>query len=146
MGYHGWVTCLSVFHKSNGAHVCPALFHRRTERLCFGPTSAGVSSSLRVRPLLLGWTNNHVTLPHPRPQALHRGAHECPICLTALSVSGTPSGTGPQQPRREAVLLSCSHVFHRTCLLALEELSWGDAPRHACPLCRSHYQKKILEC
>ncbi|XP_074222759.1 RING finger protein 32 isoform X2 [Camelus bactrianus] len=79
-------------------------------------------------------------------QALHRGAHECPICLTALSVSGTPSGTGPQQPRREAVLLSCSHVFHRTCLLALEELSWGDAPRHACPLCRSHYQKKILEC
>ncbi|XP_072820180.1 RING finger protein 32 isoform X3 [Vicugna pacos] len=79
-------------------------------------------------------------------QALHRGAHECPICLAALSVSGAPSGTGPQQPRREAVLLSCSHVFHRTCLLALEELSWGDAPRHACPLCRSHYQKKILEC
>nr|XP_012418904.1 PREDICTED: RING finger protein 32 isoform X2 [Odobenus rosmarus divergens] len=67
-------------------------------------------------------------------QALHRETSECPICLA------------PQAPR-EIVLLSCSHVFHHTCLLALEGFSLGDSsPFHACPLCRSGYQKKILEC
>nr|KAF6419304.1 ring finger protein 32 [Rousettus aegyptiacus] len=32
------------------------------------------------------------------------------------------------------------------CLLALEAFSWGDSsPFHACPLCRSCYQKRLLE-
>ncbi|XP_057586807.1 RING finger protein 32 [Hippopotamus amphibius kiboko] len=79
-----------------------------------------------------------------RTQALHREAPECPICLTALSVGGQAR---PGPASRETVLLSCSHVFHHTCLLALEEFSLGDSsPLHACPLCRSCYQKKILEC
>ncbi|XP_044803048.2 RING finger protein 32 isoform X1 [Bubalus bubalis] len=67
-------------------------------------------------------------------QALRREAPDCPICLTALAP-------------RETVLLSCSHVFHRACLRALEEFSLGEsAPFHACPLCRCCYQKRILEC
>lgn len=71
-------------------------------------------------------------------QALQRGASECSICLAPLAGSG-------RRPR-EAVLLSCSHVFHHVCLLALEQFSWGDSsPFHACPLCRACYQKKILQ-
>ncbi|XP_029776878.1 RING finger protein 32 isoform X2 [Suricata suricatta] len=84
-------------------------------------------------------------------QALRREARECPICLTPLPTSGDrrqdPADTPRGQPSRAAVLLSCSHVFHHTCLLALEEFSVGDSCLfHACPLCRSCYQKKILEC
>ncbi|XP_054430771.1 RING finger protein 32 [Pteronotus mesoamericanus] len=72
-------------------------------------------------------------------QALRRDTHECSICLTPLSRGGGPPG-------RRTALLSCSHTFHHACLLALEQLSWGDvAPFHACPLCRSCYQKKVLE-
>lgn len=87
----------------------------------------------------------------PVLQALHRETYECPICLTPLPASSDGhqdlSGTHCGQPSRETVLLSCSHVFHHTCLLALEEFSLGDSsPFHACPLCRSCYQKKILEC
>uniref|UniRef100_A0A8C6D1Q7 Ring finger protein 32 n=1 Tax=Moschus moschiferus TaxID=68415 RepID=A0A8C6D1Q7_MOSMO len=74
-------------------------------------------------------------------QALHREAPDCPICLTALATGG------PAPAPRETVLLSCSHVFHHACLCALEEFSLGEStPFHACPLCRSCYQKRILEC
>ncbi|XP_029089485.1 LOW QUALITY PROTEIN: RING finger protein 32 [Monodon monoceros] len=55
--------------------------------------------------------------------------------------------TAPAPSSRHTVLLSCSHVFHHTCLLALEEFSLGDSsPFHVCPLCRSCYPKKIPEC
>ncbi|KAM7120256.1 RING finger protein 32 isoform 2-T3 [Molossus nigricans] len=74
-------------------------------------------------------------------KALHRETSECSICLTPLSLS-----SGRSQRPRETALLSCSHVFHHACLRALEQFSWGDSsPFHACPLCRSCYQKKILE-
>uniref|UniRef100_A0A8D1K3T2 Ring finger protein 32 n=1 Tax=Sus scrofa TaxID=9823 RepID=A0A8D1K3T2_PIG len=81
-------------------------------------------------------------------QALHRETLECSICLTPLSLSvrGGDDDGHPAHPSRETVLLSCSHVFHHTCLLALEEFSVGDSPLHACPLCRSCYQKKRLGC
>ncbi|XP_073094242.1 RING finger protein 32 isoform X3 [Manis javanica] len=83
-------------------------------------------------------------------QALLRETHECSICLTPLSGGSdgqrAPSGSGFSQPSRKTVLLSCSHTFHHMCLLALEEFSPGDSsPFHTCPLCRSRYQKKILE-
>lgn len=88
--------------------------------------------------------------PCPVSQAQHREARECPICLTPLSMGsdgpGEPPGPGGGQPCRETVLLSCSHTFHHACLLALEAFSWGDSsPFHACPLCRSCYQKRVLE-
>ena len=44
---------------------------------------------------------------------------------------------------RETALLSCSHVFHATCLHTLEEMAMIDM-KHSCPVCRAHYQKKII--
>lgn len=45
---------------------------------------------------------------------------------------------------RSVVILSCSHLFHHTCLSALEEFSVGEG-RFLCPVCRSYYQKKLLD-
>ena len=45
--------------------------------------------------------------------------------------------------RRHRVLLSCSHVFHQTCLEAFEEFAVGER-KHLCPVCRTHYQKRLL--
>ncbi|XP_049641256.1 RING finger protein 32 [Suncus etruscus] len=71
-------------------------------------------------------------------QALQRESSECTICLGPLQVPGTSRATA---------LLSCSHLFHHTCLLALEDFTVGyTSPCPTCPLCRSCYQKIILEC
>lgn len=43
---------------------------------------------------------------------------------------------------RKTVLLSCSHVFHDTCLATFEELTCEERP--VCPVCRSLYQKRVL--
>ena len=44
---------------------------------------------------------------------------------------------------RKTVLLSCSHVFHVTCLEMFEELN-VDSTSNLCPVCRTKYQKKIF--
>lgn len=44
---------------------------------------------------------------------------------------------------RKTVLLSCTHVFHETCLLTLEELAMGEI-RNSCPVCRAVYQKRVI--
>lgn len=44
---------------------------------------------------------------------------------------------------RKTVLLSCSHVFHVTCLEMFEELN-VDNTSNLCPVCRTKYQKKVL--
>lgn len=103
--------------------------------------SSGAGSHLNLGRRLGGDSRGRAPLtPPPMSQAQHREARECPICLTPLSLGGDG------QPCRETALLSCSHTFHHACLLALEAFSWGDSsPFHACPLCRSCYQKRILE-
>uniref|UniRef100_A0A8C9LEW1 RING-type domain-containing protein n=1 Tax=Pavo cristatus TaxID=9049 RepID=A0A8C9LEW1_PAVCR len=72
---------------------------------------------------------------------------DCPICIMPLSPTARPacvfSGTSNPFPP-QTVLLSCSHLFHHTCLEAFEEFSLG--VHHICPLCRSYYQKKVLKC
>jgi len=45
---------------------------------------------------------------------------------------------------RQTVLLSCSHVYHSTCLEMFEELTLADKNRHLCPVCRTAYQKKVI--
>ena len=45
--------------------------------------------------------------------------------------------------RKSKVLLSCSHIFHQTCIEAFEEFAVGERI-NVCPVCRSHYQKQLL--
>ncbi|NXO54583.1 RNF32 protein, partial [Aramus guarauna] len=71
---------------------------------------------------------------------------DCPICIMPLSPAVHPACLFPGNSNDlsgQTVLLSCSHLFHHTCLQAFEEFSLGE--RHICPLCRSYYQKKILK-
>ncbi len=49
---------------------------------------------------------------------------------------------GDTQTQRQTVLLSCTHVFHRVCLEAFEELAL--AQTKVCPVCRAGYQKRAL--
>ena len=48
-----------------------------------------------------------------------------------------------QTVTRKTVLLSCSHVFHMTCLEMFEELN-VDSTSKQCPVCRTKYQKKVF--
>ncbi|KAG7329667.1 hypothetical protein KOW79_005889 [Hemibagrus wyckioides] len=61
-------------------------------------------------------------------KAIQREARDCPICLTPLS--GARSCT-------PVVLLSCSHLFHQSCLRASEHFCQEGGA--TCPLCRRHY-------
>jgi len=62
-------------------------------------------------------------------KALDRGLSECPICIVPLSNN-----------RRPLTLLSCTHVYHRTCIDQFENLTTDIS--HTCPVCRSSYLKK----
>ncbi|NWW48586.1 RNF32 protein, partial [Pedionomus torquatus] len=80
-------------------------------------------------------------------QAFRQEILDCPICIMPLGPTAHPAHISPgnsSQFSRQVVLLSCSHLFHHTCLEAFEEFSMGG--QRMCPLCRSPYQKKILTC
>ncbi|XP_007666045.1 RING finger protein 32 [Ornithorhynchus anatinus] len=80
-------------------------------------------------------------------QALHQEISDCSICLTPLCLPTHlqySSSEPVNSQARHTVLLSCSHMFHHMCLLALEEFSLGEI--YTCPLCRACYQKRVLEC
>ncbi|KAL4228549.1 RING finger protein 32 [Mactra antiquata] len=59
-----------------------------------------------------------------------------------VPVDNAESDDARQNTKRRTVLLSCSHVFHETCLDTFEELSLET--NNSCPVCRSKYQKKVL--
>ncbi|XP_069065347.1 RING finger protein 32 [Pleurodeles waltl] len=79
-------------------------------------------------------------------KALRQEIFDCPICIMPLChINNVPRCPLPgKMSPRQAVLLSCSHVFHRACLEAFEEFSLAE--KHICPLCRSCYQKKVIAC
>ncbi|XP_069504063.1 RING finger protein 32 isoform X2 [Ambystoma mexicanum] len=82
-------------------------------------------------------------------KALRQEISDCPICIMPLCHTShfqrsQPHGKIHHQSSRQAVILSCSHMFHHACLQAFEEFCLGE--KHICPLCRSYYQKKILTC
>ena len=68
-------------------------------------------------------------------EAKKRGERDCPICMTSL----TRSLPGDENGKVAAitVLLSCSHVFHKQCLVTMETFSCRTLP--SCPVCRSAY-------
>ena len=55
----------------------------------------------------------------------------------------SPSEPTRCQMSRSQVILSCSHIFHQTCLEAFEEFA-SEGRRFICPVCRSHYQKRVV--
>lgn len=63
-------------------------------------------------------------------RAHSRGAEECPICFCGLIDAAC----------RPQTLLSCSHVFHTTCITAFERFNELDAS--FCPMCRARYTSK----
>jgi len=93
---------------------------------------------------------SEVEWQHIHHTALARQVTDCPVCMMEMDLTGcTAAGTASrahsschvQEPKRKLVLLSCSHMFHDTCLASFEQFSAG---RHGCPLCRSSYQKRQL--
>ncbi|EDO33138.1 predicted protein [Nematostella vectensis] len=79
-----------------------------------------------------------------RLKAVERCTTDCPICIMPLAQQGlynreTSACAGKHRP---SVLLSCSHVFHMTCLQAFEEFT--TSTKHVCPVCRATYQKRVL--
>ncbi|XP_064644606.1 RING finger protein 32-like [Lineus longissimus] len=103
-------------------------------------------------------------------KAVQRENVECPICLTSLTKQGfvrnnsecgernsnpnkkTPKGLNkkskteiqtPGPGSKDTVLLSCTHVFHKTCIEAFEELAIGERS-NSCPVCRSIYKKRVI--
>ncbi|XP_043920721.1 RING finger protein 32 [Protopterus annectens] len=81
-------------------------------------------------------------------KAIQRETMDCPICITPLSHSSSfpgssvPDSGDQYHSSRQMVLLSCSHLFHHTCLQAFEDLTIER--KLICPLCRSFYQKRVL--
>ncbi|KAH9104630.1 hypothetical protein LEN26_014995 [Aphanomyces euteiches] len=64
-------------------------------------------------------------------KAVLRDEKECPICINLID-----SATKP------VTLLSCSHVLHTDCLDAFESFNIYEI--HLCPVCRSHYDARVL--
>ena len=62
------------------------------------------------------------------------------VCLKPTSGAVDKSGA---EKKRQLVLLSCSHMFHATCLQAMEDFT-AERPQHVCPVCRSHYHTKLV--
>ncbi|XP_048866604.1 RING finger protein 32 isoform X1 [Brienomyrus brachyistius] len=75
-------------------------------------------------------------------KASQREASDCPICLTQLHPGSVETSGRPSGGFQQALLLSCSHVFHVCCLQAFEEFCWEGRP--VCPVCRSPYLKRAL--
>jgi len=77
------------------------------------------------------------TWAQARRAALQRSEEEggeidCPICFQPCQLRGREAA------RTE--LLSCSHVFHRCCLVSFE--SFHVFEKHLCPVCRQSYERR----
>ncbi|KAL3837484.1 hypothetical protein ACJMK2_022838 [Sinanodonta woodiana] len=73
--------------------------------------------------------------------AFQTNEHVCD--KTNLNQSAAESTESRETRNRQTMLVSCSHVFHATCLHMFEELNVGES-KHTCPVCRSVYQKRII--
>jgi len=62
---------------------------------------------------------------------------------TTLKSAASAASDGGGNKKRQLVLLSCSHLFHATCLQAMEEFT-PERARHVCPVCRSNYRTKLV--
>eukprot|EP00927_Polykrikos_kofoidii_P065678 TRINITY_DN61407_c0_g1_i1.p1 TRINITY_DN61407_c0_g1~~TRINITY_DN61407_c0_g1_i1.p1 ORF type:complete len:550 (-),score=65.80 TRINITY_DN61407_c0_g1_i1:70-1719(-) len=68
-----------------------------------------------------------------RRAVLSRGDEvDCPICFQDCQLRGRGSA--------RVELLSCSHVFHRCCLMSFESFHVFEV--HLCPVCRQSYERR----
>ncbi|XP_061165712.1 RING finger protein 32-like [Saccostrea echinata] len=88
--------------------------------------------------------SNMSKLPDKTDTKKSLGLDKDPIIskLTSQSTNSTDHNCKPKAGLRKTVLLSCSHVFHETCLRTFEELACEERP--ICPVCRSLYQKRVI--
>ncbi|KAL5256650.1 hypothetical protein ACHWQZ_G011788 [Mnemiopsis leidyi] len=102
-----------------------------TERLC-NDIDVELARSRRVMQTANLLTSGRLSAEKWRSieeKVVSRGDTECPICIGSL-----------RNRRRPTTILSCSHLYHRTCIDMFENLAAGTAP--TCPVCRSDYVKK----
>eukprot|EP00892_Ulva_mutabilis_P007182 jgi/Ulvmu1/4836/UM020_0122.1 len=67
--------------------------------------------------------------------ARSRGTDDCPICMVPLQKGASPV---------RGSLLSCSHAFHQTCIMAFERFELARDCTPTCPVCRHAYTKTDL--
>lgn len=85
--------------------------------------------------------------------AQKRDLDHCAICCQELTTTTTPiqKACGSKtnnlktniMEERKLVLLSCSHMFHKTCIDSFENFDLLGAA-HKCPVCRESYNKLVL--
>lgn len=90
-----------------------------------------VSSTASIEPPASNGDNAEVDWQRAKELAQARESDDCPICFQEMRL---------QDPRARVELLSCSHVFHRCCLLSFE--SFHVFEKHSCPCCRQEYQRR----
>jgi len=87
-----------------------------------------------------------VTCSHPHSDPPRRrwcGTAVSGTWQAATSAVGGAADKSRGEKKRQLMLLSCSHLFHATCLQAMEEFT-VERTQHICPVCRSHYQTKLV--
>eukprot|EP00842_Homolaphlyctis_polyrhiza_P005867 jgi/Hompol1/6281/HPOL_002619-RA len=112
-------------------------------QVLFRELDASVSNS---RQIISNMTEQMQELQHKAPldwdeillAATERGIDQCAICIMDLG-----SKNHPKKPPRPITLLSCSHLYHSSCIQRLERFDVGRS--HVCPVCRSKYEKLEID-
>ncbi|KAJ6659314.1 hypothetical protein lerEdw1_019185 [Lerista edwardsae] len=136
------------FFEEKFAEICQRLLNSYNTKIddFFSEINSAVAASRNVFQQLdkkVGPFLEEVEWDKIQRQAFRQDIVDCPICIMPLAHPPHPQ-EGHHPSPRQTVLLSCSHVFHTTCLQAFEDFSPTERP--ICPLCRSYYQKKIIYC
>eukprot|EP01031_Cornospumella_fuschlensis_P029842 gene29842-36032_t len=71
-------------------------------------------------------------------QAKGRGENDCAICMSSV-----PAEPIPSLHKKKTVVLSCSHLFHQSCIVSFEKFAQQKQPK--CPVCRCHYEKRTIQ-
>jgi hypothetical protein len=94
----------------------------------------GVAPAPPVAPSQVQWNG-------AEQKAIGRGEvlRPCPICCEPFRIGDDAQRT----EGRDHIILSCSHVFHASCLKQLEKIARQQGLERQCPVCREkHYFKK----